>query len=24
MTEAGARIGCRYAERFRRIPIRRP
>ena len=24
MTEAGQRIGCRYAERFRRIPIRRP
>lgn len=24
MEEAGRRIGCRYAERFRRIPIRRP
>jgi LmbE family N-acetylglucosaminyl deacetylase len=24
MTEAGQRIGCRYAERFRRIPIRGP
>jgi LmbE family N-acetylglucosaminyl deacetylase len=24
MTEVGQRIGCRYAERFRRIPIRRP
>ena len=24
MTEAGQRIGCAYAERFRRIPIRRP
>ncbi len=23
MTEAGQRIGCRFAERFRRIPIRR-
>jgi LmbE family N-acetylglucosaminyl deacetylase len=23
MSEAGQRIGCRYAERFRRIPIRR-
>ncbi|HZA05395.1 MAG TPA: PIG-L deacetylase family protein [Propionibacteriaceae bacterium] len=23
MTQAGQRIGCRYAERFRRIPIRR-
>ena len=24
MTEAGQRIGCRYAERFRRVPISRP
>lgn len=24
MTEAGQRIGCRYAERFLRVPIRRP
>jgi LmbE family N-acetylglucosaminyl deacetylase len=24
MTKAGERIGCSYAERFRRVPIRRP